>query len=311
MTIIPAKRLVKRAAAWTSVALRPLAAPPQPSACILVYHRVSRSRVFDPWYDDWNVTPGALDRQVAALAASAELVFLRELRDRLARQLPGAPPLVCLTFDDGYRNFHDEVLPILRRHRAKATAFIATGYVGSDRPLPFDRWGTRHADRAAPAAWQPMGWREIDRCVDSQLVEVGGHSHLHVNAASADSALLCEEAARSREILLRRLGEAHAVSYAYPYGSRRLGQVNAAYVEAVKASGYRLAVSTNPGLVDLRSDPYELPRVEVYRTDGPAAVRAKVAGSLAPYLVTDRLRRSRRDSDVDIPAHARAAHPAR
>jgi peptidoglycan/xylan/chitin deacetylase (PgdA/CDA1 family) len=173
--------------------------------------------------------------------------------------------------------------------------FLVTAYVGSTTPMPFDRWGTRHHGRADTGTWLPLGWEDVDACVRSGLVEFGGHSHRHVNAAVSSPAEVREEAEQSREILRLRLGDAHAQCYAYPYGSRRLGQVTPEYVDAVRRSGYALAVSTNLGLASAASPPYELPRVEVDRSDGPAVVKAKVAGSLAPYSLTERLRRARRN----------------
>ena len=289
------KRTVKRAAGLASVALRKTA--PSTSverACILSYHRITSWDVFDPWLDDWNVTPASLERHVASLAGNAELVFVRDLPEQLSRPRIGAKPLVCLTFDDGYRNFHDEVLPILERYNAKATAFVVTGYVGSQISMPFDRWGTRHCAHTPASAWQPLGWRQIETCVKSGLVEIGGHSHWHVNTAFSSDAEIVEEAHQSRAVLRDRLGEQHAQSYAYPYGNSRLRQVTPAYMAAVRSSGYRVAVSTNFGLADPSTDPYLLPRVEVYRSDSPAVVRAKVAGSLLPYSLTDLFRSAHR-----------------
>jgi hypothetical protein len=62
----------------------------------------------------------------------------------------------------------------------------------------------------------------------------------------------------------------------------------------VKLAGFRCAVTTNLGLATLNVDEFLFPRVEVYRSDGPAVVRAKASGSLAPFGITDRLRRAKR-----------------
>ena len=51
---------------------------------------------------------------------------------RAGGELPPNPAMI--TFDDGYRDNHDVVLPILKRHDAKAVFFIATSYV-TDRRL--------------------------------------------------------------------------------------------------------------------------------------------------------------------------------
>jgi peptidoglycan/xylan/chitin deacetylase (PgdA/CDA1 family) len=295
MTALLAKRAIKRTAGIASVVLRRTTRPSsRPSACVLVYHRVSAVRVSESRLDDWNVTPGSVERQVAALVESAELVFVRDLPDRLTTWRAGAKPLACLTFDDGYQNFHDNVLPILETYGAKATVFVVSGFVGSTGPMPFDRWGMRHAANTPPGAWRSLTWQALERCARSGLVEIGGHSHRHANAAVTPAREVAEEAERCRHTLRERLGPDHAVSYAYPYGSSRLGQVTDGYVAAVKTAGFQVAVTTNLGLATLESDRYQLPRVEVFRSDGPAVVRAKVGGSLAPFYVTDRLRRARR-----------------
>lgn len=295
MTPILAKRVIKRAAGLASVVLRPVApTPPQPAACILMYHRMTSHGAFDPWLDDWNVAPRSFERHVAALAETSEFLFVRELTARLARPESISKPLVCLTFDDGFRNFHDEALPVLRRYGAKATVFVVTGYVGTDRPMPFDRWGVRHHARTRPDAWLPLGWSEIEACARSGVVELGSHSHRHANGSHCSADEVRDEAERSREVLRRRLGDDHATSYAYPYGSTRLGHVTPAYIDAVRASGYAAAVSTNMGLAHAGSPRHALPRIEICQSDGAAVVRAKAAGSLLPYTLTDRLRRAKR-----------------
>lgn len=295
MTTLIAKRAIKRTAGVVSVLLSARTRPADAAtACVLVYHRVSPVRVTELRLDDWNVSPRLLDRHVASLAQTAEFAFVRDLPERLASDQPLARPLVCLTFDDGFQNFHDEVLPILRRYGAKATLFVVSAYIGASGPMPFDKWGVRHSTRIPAVAWRPIDWPSIERCVASGLVEIGGHSHVHANASHASPSEVTEEASRCRRLLTRRLGANSAVSYAYPYGSTRLGQVPPEYVSAVRDSGYSAAVTTDLGLADRRSNQFTLPRIEVYRSDSPAVVQAKLHGSLAPYRLTDKLRRARR-----------------
>ncbi len=266
--------------------------PSETTACILCYHRVSPVRVVDYRFDDWNVSPESVERHIASLAEHAEFSFVRDLCDAVQRP-PGGKPLVSLTFDDGFENFHDQVLPLLERYGAKATVFVVSRYIGSDDPMPFDKWGVRHANDAPPITWQALSWPSLERCVRSGLVEIGGHSHDHHNGARLSAAQLADEAGCCREVLTRRLGASHVTSYAYPYGSTRLGQVSPQYMQAVRAAGYDTAVTTDLGLMNRQSDRYALPRVEAYRSDSPAVIGAKVSGSLAPYHVTDRLRRGR------------------
>lgn len=289
--------LVKHALKWSagraSVCLAPcLRGPAAARACIFTYHRVNAGER-DLSVDAWNVTPARFEAQARALAAHAEVVPLASLRDRLL-QAPGPRPLVCLTFDDAYACVRHEALPVLQRYGLPATVFLVTQYVGSAGPMPFDRWGARHSRPAFHGAWRPMDWAEVDACVASGLVTIGAHSARHLDARRCGHEDLVEEAQRSREDLLARLGDAHAFAYAYPYGCRRLGWVPESYIEAVRRAGYSIGLTTDLDLATASADRLALPRVEACGQDSPAALLAKARGALAPQRFTDRLRASRR-----------------
>lgn len=105
---------------------------------------------------------------------------------------------------------------------------------------------------------------------------------------------MAEEARRSREILVSEFDDVR--SYAYPYGSSRLGYVPDSYVHAVANAGYEIAVTYDLGRITAQTDPLRMPRIEAHGVDGEAVIRAKVLGSLGPYKLTDRLRRAERSA---------------
>jgi peptidoglycan/xylan/chitin deacetylase (PgdA/CDA1 family) len=296
---VTVKRAIKRTAGVASTFLRPLVARHDgPRVCILVYHRVARVGFRDPHLDNWNVEPELFERQIAALARHCDIVGLADVCPMLeAGGRTGADrPAVCLTFDDGFANFHSEVLPVLRRYHVKAALFVVTAYVGSTAPMAFDRWSCRHAHRVPRGVWRPIDWNELEECVASGLVTVGSHSHEHRIGTACTPGDLRAEAQRSREILLSRLGEAHACCYSYPYGSSRPLLVPPAYVTAVQEAGYSLAVSTDMGLAGRDSRPHWLPRIEAFELDSPAVLRAKAAGVLTPFLLSQWLRTAKRSA---------------
>lgn len=292
------KRVVKRTAAWAAAASAPLVGRSDASgaaACILAYHRVAEIDFIDPQLDDWNVTPPRFERQVAALAEFAEIVPLDELHTRLGEpRTAGAKPLVCLTFDDGYASVARHALPVLKRYGVHATVFLVTKYIGSEEPLPFDRWTRKNRARVSRGAWRALDWKDLDACLASGLVTLGAHSHRHLDGRECTAGRLREETEQSREILLTRFGEQHARAYAYPYGSTRLGEVTDEYVGAVRAAGFRIAVTTDLGLARADGDPLMIPRVEAHASDTRGSLRAKALGALAPYRLTDRLRQATR-----------------
>jgi peptidoglycan/xylan/chitin deacetylase (PgdA/CDA1 family) len=290
------KHSVKHAAGLAAVAASPLTNRAGPGVCVLMYHRIAETGIFDFSLDDWNVPPLRLEKQFQWLARNAECVPLGQVLEKF----PGAgksKPVVALTFDDGFANFRHNVLPLLERYRIPATLFVVTRYVGSEEPYPFDRWGQKNRLRVASAAWRPITWPELDECLSSKLVSVGSHSHNHFNAANVRDDQLGEEAAISRETLKKQLGDKTVSFYAYPYGSSRLGQVRAAYTDAVRLAGYTMAVTTDVGLATSDTPRFQIPRVEVHGYDSPRILKAKVLGGLWPQRLCDRLRKAQRHSN--------------
>jgi len=285
------KRTVKQTTGWAAVMSQLFTdIPASPRACVFYYHRIADVGFVDAHIDDWNVTPKQFERQIAMLATFADIVPLSELRQRLNTNAINQKPIVCLTFDDGYANFHSQVLPILKRYQVPASAFVVTSSIGSREPLPFDHWAGRNAGRTRPETWRPLNWQELEDCVASGLVTVGAHSHRHLRGRDCTPSQMTQEAGQSREILRSHLGESQSLQYAFPYGNTKLGDVSPEYVNAVKAAGYKLAVTTDLGLVKADNDPYTLPRLEAHMLDSPGVLKAKASGALAPYRLADHFR---------------------
>jgi peptidoglycan/xylan/chitin deacetylase (PgdA/CDA1 family) len=99
---------------------------------ILTYHRISDTLApgWDPEVVD--APAAAFESQVKLLQRYFSLIDTRDLDAwRAGGRLPPNPAII--TFDDGYRDNHDVVLPILRRLQAKAVFFVATMYIADRR----------------------------------------------------------------------------------------------------------------------------------------------------------------------------------
>lgn len=95
---------------------------------ILMYHRVTQPLV-DPW--DLCVTPARFAEHLDVLSRHRRVLALDDFVER-HRQGTLPEDAVAITFDDGYLDILVEALPLLRRHGAPATVFLATGVVGQD-----------------------------------------------------------------------------------------------------------------------------------------------------------------------------------
>ena len=98
---------------------------------ILMYHRVTTPAA-DPW--GLCVSPTHFGEQLDVLARYRRILALDEFAElHLRGTLPA--DAVAVTFDDGYADVLHEALPLLERHGAPATVFLATGALGSGREL--------------------------------------------------------------------------------------------------------------------------------------------------------------------------------
>lgn len=77
------------------------------------------------------VAPETLDLHLGEIKRHFELVHLDDWLRR-AKQGSPLPRLACaITFDDGWRDNYDFGLPVLAKHRAPATIFLVSGYIGT------------------------------------------------------------------------------------------------------------------------------------------------------------------------------------
>lgn len=137
------KRAIKRLAAsppgW---ALGALARPA--GVTVLMYHRVTGAG--EPFH---GIALDAFRAQMAWLARHCEPIHPDALADRLARP-SRRRPAVLVTFDDGYRDYHDNAWPVLRELRIPAVVFLATSFMGTSRMIWTDEvWDAFHRTRRA------------------------------------------------------------------------------------------------------------------------------------------------------------------
>jgi peptidoglycan/xylan/chitin deacetylase (PgdA/CDA1 family) len=222
---------------------------------VLFYHRVSDER------DDLAVHPRRFRDQMDYLAGAGyrvvDIVQVAELLD--AGETPART--VGLNFDDGYLDVAEHALPVLAEHGFRATVFVATGVT----------------DGRASFAWyqrQPplLGWDEIAELDRGDTLEFEAHTVTHPNLLAVDDLRAAAEIEDSKQELEDRLGR-RVMALSYPAGlfgerERRL---------AVE-SGYRVAVSCEPGVNLPDTDRFALRRRQIDSRDRLFDFRAKVSG---------------------------------
>jgi peptidoglycan/xylan/chitin deacetylase (PgdA/CDA1 family) len=232
---------------------------------VLMYHSVETYRS-DP--HRVTVDPRRFDQQMRWLRRRGRRgVGMRELL--AARRAGRGRGLVGLTFDDGYRDFVTEVMPVLHRYGFGATVFVVAGEIG------------RHNSWDDPGPHKPlMSAAEVRRAAGAG-VEIGSHSLVHTRMPGLGDGELFDHVGRSHRILAELTGT-EVTGFCYPYGAA--GPREAA---VVRDAGYDYACAVQPAVPAGR---HTIPRTFVGDRDGGARLWAKT--------VRHHLRAARRPSGV-------------
>lgn len=91
-----------------------------------------------PVADPCFIPKSTFEKQLAGIAAEFDVQRLETALDHLWKGSLRRPA-AALTFDDGFCNHYDVVLPILRRMGLPATLFLCTGTVAASTPMWFSR----------------------------------------------------------------------------------------------------------------------------------------------------------------------------
>jgi peptidoglycan/xylan/chitin deacetylase (PgdA/CDA1 family) len=190
-----------------------------------------------------------------------------------ARERRGDPrPIVSITFDDGYADNYEFVLPLLLEHRLSASFFVTSGFVDRDR-VAVERFAKLR--KMQPEHVKPLDWKQVIEIRESGM-EIGAHTHTHPNLANIGSTGLRFELEHSKRVIEDRLG--HPVTtLAYPFGRPRI-HVTAAVEGAAGRAGYDSAASIGQRGVHPTDPALRVPRIFV-TNDTVDMLRDKVFGA--------------------------------
>lgn len=268
----------RSAAAWSAAVLGDaLGARSLGQFGILMYHRVAEPVKGQP-KPTWNVTPARLRSQLTGLLKRGFQPWpLRKLIEYRRRRLPIAKNVFVVTFDDGYENNFTQAFPILRDLRVPATIFLATSFIGSDEPLPFDDWQAKGSPDVPPDAWQALSLAQCREMQASGLIELAAHTHTHQDFRGRPEAL--RDDLRGCLAFLRQNFNLTDATFAFPYGTRKLGYSGPAMAQAAReVPGILCALTTEAELASLGTDPFDWGRLTAEQSDTAATLAGKLRG---------------------------------
>lgn len=183
------------------------------------------------------------------------------------RQLPlinrfnAARKYIILTFDDGYRDNYNLLMPLLDKYQFKAVIYLVTGKAENN-------WDMKDEGRTFP-----LLTREQIIEMSRRGIEFGAHTINHVDLTQVGVEEAWKEITGSRSYLQALLGK-KVNTFAYPYG-----KVNDAIEELVKKAGFKYGIGTTSGPLALQEDLYNIRRIVIHPDTNIFRFARKVNGN--------------------------------
>jgi peptidoglycan/xylan/chitin deacetylase (PgdA/CDA1 family) len=234
---------------------------------ILLYHSV----VDGPGGDHWSVSPATFAAHLDHLVEGGwRSTTVSELAEAISSRREVPPKTVCVTFDDGFADFYTNALPLMEERGIVSTLYVTTSPVGNGHEHTSDNvWSS------------PMlSWEQLAE-IATRGVEIGGHSHHHLELDTLRPSVALEEVTTCKAELEDHLGIA-VHSFAYPHGYS-----SPSVRAAVRSAGYRSACSVKNALSSPRDDVFTLPRLMLDRVTTLEQVRRWTDGTGAPTSPPD------------------------
>lgn len=148
-----------------------------------------------------------------------------------------AEKVVLITFDDGYSDNYTAALPVLERYGLASTVFMITGTTGKPNHLTIEQMKT-------------MQQQQQQVTIESHTV-----NHQELNQLAKETQLT--EMIDSKRFIKDKFDH-DSIILSYPVGC-----YNDETLAAANTAGYKLAVTTEPGLASKADGYYQLKRVRI------------------------------------------------
>lgn len=223
-----------------------------------MYHSVGNNSAF------FTVSLSNFMRQMNYIKNKYNIIPLVELVKKI-RGGEDVSGFVAVTFDDGYLDNHQNVLPIIKKLNIPITIFIPTNYIG------------KSFTTSDGVTLDILREREIDEMLKTGLVSFMSHTdnHLIVTEVSLDVGRADIE--KSRKKLQDLLGTNIGV-FAYPKG-----KYNKEVIYYLKNSGWLGAVTVEEGINNKDSNPFLLKRNSVDSGTDFTQFKVKASGAIYFY----------------------------
>tara|TARA_B100000674_G_C37886224_1_gene936776 strand:- start:476 stop:1408 length:933 start_codon:yes stop_codon:yes gene_type:complete len=195
-----------------------------------MYHRFNENK-----YPTTNIQMDVFKEQLRIIeSAGIKFVHPKNFENSLSQNK--GERKILFTVDDGLTSFYENAWPVLKERKIPFILFVNTREVG---------------------AYNYMNWDQILELHESELVEIGNHSHSHEYLVDEENDFIKEDILKSIEIFKSKLGK-NSDFFSYPFGEYSLE-----FKKIIKNLGFKYAFGQHSGVIDETKDLFELPRFPI------------------------------------------------
>ncbi len=232
----------------------------QNQVAVLLYHNLDKHE------NGITITPQRFQQHLDMLQQKGyNVIDLKTLDLFLQGQANIPPNAVLITFDDGYQSVYQYAYPVLKKRHMPATLFVIVNHMGAtDREIPKVTWEEAREMQDAGCSIQSHSYDSHAEITINELGDTGPaltsriyfRDKRHFESEYEYQERIEKDLALSRSVLLDELGRPMSTSLAVP-----LGKENRSVEEIAKKIGFKYIFTTVPGLIDAKTTPTQLNRI--------------------------------------------------
>lgn len=183
------------------------------------------------------------ERHLRYFKSIADIISLDDALELMTTDTPIDGRYICITFDDGFKNWTENALPILNDADVVAAFFVATDYIGTD--INADRDKLLKFYDSGDKLMEFMTWDDC-RVLHNAGMTVGSHSVHHAHLNDIDDANARMELIDSKKAIEEALS-APCHHFCCPFGVPGVDFNPARHPSMAKEAGYKSFLTTRRG----------------------------------------------------------------